>query len=549
MESLSLYADASILELAQEGNANPVTTVSSASEITPSALVDRLHAASNYNLPQTSAPPQVPYAVDAWEEALMDHPDPELIKYHLTGLRQGYEHGNHSRGDLRIEAITGNLRSATEFPEILTENITKELTASRYLGPFLSLEDLPADCRPFRNAPLGVVPKKHTNPPKFRTIQHFSFPPGASINDGIDPDEFSIQYEGAQKLIELLRASGPSSLFWKADVADAFRTIPIRRADWGMQGISWLGFLFIDMYCPFGLRSAPFIFTSLMDVFTWICRTKHSLPNLAHFVDDFIYVASPAAAEESFQSFKAVAARFGVPFQPSKFVGPAPIIEYVGFVFNAPTLTVSLPDDKRVRIRNLLISWLTPSRPKASYPPRSHEEAQSLLGHLIHVVQVFPDGKVFCDSLIRFIRSWQHPYRGKRHINKQLVDDLDWWITALESGITKQLSHGQWEDIGFYTDASGAIGVGAYLGSRWWCAKWSADLSNSNADGRDIFWKEMFAIWASLEAWAISLSGRRVILHCDSQPCVATLLAGRASGQPRVNELLRRIVLVRRAPV
>ena len=55
-----------------------------------------------------------------------------------------------------------------------TDNIIAELDAHRYLGPFNSIDVLPTEFHPFRNAPLGVVPKKHTNPPKFRTIEHLS---------------------------------------------------------------------------------------------------------------------------------------------------------------------------------------------------------------------------------------------------------------------------------------------------------------------------------------------------------------------------------------
>ena len=385
--------------------------------------------------------------------------------------------------------------------------------------------------------------------PTHRNSGSFSISPshlGESVNDGIDPEEFRIQYQGIHYLIELLRLLGPSTQFWKADVAEAFRTIPVHRTDWGMQGIFWLGFFFIDMYLPFGLRSAPFIFTSLMDLFVWICIQEHALINLRHFVDDFVYAAPPPDIHNSFDKFRALAILFGVPFKPSKFVPPTPIIEYVGFVLNAPNMTIDLPADKRERLRSTLLEWLNNDNNNHRYRARSYHDAHSLLGHLMHVVQILPDGKIFCDRLIRFVASWRPPSAGRRHISPGIAADLRWWIDTTDtwSGthITTDLD---WHDPHLFTDASGQIGAGGCLGSRWWRLRWAAAY-RVNVHGIDIFWKEMFAIWVSLVLWGPYLRPyQQIILHTDSQPCIAALSNGRAPHQPRVNELIRLIVRLR----
>src|SRR5262249_22670914 len=151
----------------------------------------------------------------------------------------------------------------------------------------------------------------------------------------------------------------------------------------------------------------------------------HGLVNLVHYVDDFAYAALPEAAQSSFSDFKALAAFFGVPFKPSKFVPPTPIIEYVGFLVDAPNMSVGLPAAKRNRICSLLAEWI--GLPPTSRPPRSYHEAQSLLGNLMHAVQVLPDGKIFCDRLIAFVRAWSSPFVGRRHISSALRADLQWW--------------------------------------------------------------------------------------------------------------------------
>ena len=64
-----------------------------------------------------------------------------------------------------------------------------------------------------------------------------------------------------------------------------------------------------------------------MGLFTWIRRNQYGLPNLGHYVDDFIYAAPAETAQSSFSEFQAVAATFGIPFKLLKFVPPTPVIE------------------------------------------------------------------------------------------------------------------------------------------------------------------------------------------------------------------------------
>ncbi|XP_066450415.1 hatching enzyme 1.2-like [Eleutherodactylus coqui] len=51
--------------------------------------------------------------------------------------------------------------------------------------------------------PLGVVPKKEPN--KFRLIHHLSYPKGASVNDGIDPELCSVVYTSFDAALQWIR--------------------------------------------------------------------------------------------------------------------------------------------------------------------------------------------------------------------------------------------------------------------------------------------------------------------------------------------------------
>ena len=94
-----------------------------------------------------------------------------------------------------------NLISASENPDVIDANISKELEAGRLAGPFRT-----RPFYPFRISPLGVVPKK--TPGEFRLIHHLSYPTGSSVNDGISPDHISVSYATIPDAIRHINAAG-----------------------------------------------------------------------------------------------------------------------------------------------------------------------------------------------------------------------------------------------------------------------------------------------------------------------------------------------------
>lgn len=82
---------------------------------------------------------------------------------------------------------------------------------------------------------------------------------------------------------------GPGALLVKANVMEAYRMISVHPDDHHLLGIRWWNAFFIDSVLPFGLRSAPKIFSAVADAAQWIMAQagiKHSL----HYLDDFILV-------------------------------------------------------------------------------------------------------------------------------------------------------------------------------------------------------------------------------------------------------------------
>ena len=60
-----------------------------------------------------------------------------------------------------------------------------------------------------------------------------------------------------------------------------------------MLGIRWRNQFYIDLALPFGLRSTPHIFNSLAEIVEWILVNNYQIPNLLHYLDDFITAGPP----------------------------------------------------------------------------------------------------------------------------------------------------------------------------------------------------------------------------------------------------------------
>ena len=89
--------------------------------------------------------------------------------------------------------------SAHQHPDIISGYLKKEKALGRLLGPFTDTSnrtELQINC-------FGVIPKGHDSG-KWRLITDMSYPPGLSVNDGIDPILCSLVYTTVDAVAELI---------------------------------------------------------------------------------------------------------------------------------------------------------------------------------------------------------------------------------------------------------------------------------------------------------------------------------------------------------
>ena len=325
-----------------------------------------------------------PINVDELEKELLHHPDRNFVISLINTLRYGTHVGYTGP---QMTRVSRNLISASKHPGVVSANLDKEVKLGRVAGPF-PFSPLPnLQCHP-----VGVVPKKHSS--EWRTIYHLSHPEGDSLNDYIPKDPYSLQYVKVDDAIRVLQSLGPGSYLAKTDLKSAFRLIPIHPDDWNLLGIYWKAQFYVDLYLPFGLRSAPYLFNQLSEALEWILKHNYGLQHGLHILDDFL-VIEPSRVQclTSFSTLLRVFMSLKAPLVASKTLGPSQVLEFMGIVLDSARTEARLPEDKLARTRELLTSFKRRRSARLV-------ELQSLISTLQFACKVVIPGRTFLQCII-----------------------------------------------------------------------------------------------------------------------------------------------------
>src|SRR5271156_696554 len=88
--------------------------------------------------------------------------------------------------------------------------------------------------------------------------------------------------------------------------------IPIHPCDYWLLIFEWEGQFFVDMFLPFGLRTAPRIFNLFAEALHWVLETLFEW-NVTHYLYDFLFVFPPHTDISSISAqFDSVLEEFGL---------------------------------------------------------------------------------------------------------------------------------------------------------------------------------------------------------------------------------------------
>ena len=413
-----------------------------------------------------------PLKLYEWGQLLSTHPDKEFVRYILQGIQDGFRIG-YDRNCTRVSA-KHNLPPRN--PAAITEYLQNELRLGR-------ITKCPSGegHREIHISPIGIIPKKN-KPGKWRLIVDLSSPDGASVNDGISSEWSSISYPSVDHLSKLVLSEGRGSYLVKADIKEAYRMVPIHPDDLPLLGISWDNTLYLDRVLPFGLRSAPKIFSAIADAIQWML-VQQGVSRCLHYLDDFILVAgSSERADRERSILETMFRTLGVPLEPSKLEGPSTCLTFLGIEVDTVQLQLRLPRDKMAR----LILELEKAQGRKCL---SKSELQSLAGLLQHACKVVRPGRAFMRRLHVLQSIGKVPSHMIR-LNVAARADITWWqvfatrwngISMLWDPMTAHTP-----DVVMYSDASGGWGCGAYCMPNWFQLQWPDRLRSESIQVKEL---------------------------------------------------------------
>jgi len=411
------------------------------------------------------------------------------------GARLGYE------GTQSATIRQKNHKSVFEQPIVVEEGINEDLKLHRTRV----VDSLP---RAYYISPLGLVPKTTAGTTTgWRRIHNLSAPTGRSVNDGIPNHYGTIAYETFQFALRHVAKAGKGCKLIKRDLKSAFRFVPVSPYDHWLLMYEWNGRIYVELFLPFGLRTAPLIFNLFSEAIHWVMQLKGY--NLCHYIDDFLLILPPESPmiHTAANDFSEVCDTMGFMIEQKKNK-EGTLVDFLGLEIDTMAMEARLPPDKHQRALSIVVDIL--QRKSISF-----HTLEKLLGFLSFCCAVIPLGRPFLRQIFNLLNRKTHHLAHIR-ISKAAKRDLHWWTVLLHQWNGVAVIHSLPRPvITIYMDASGTKGIGGI----WEDKAFSVHLNRRHRT-KHINWKEMFAIFFAVSLWADEWIGCRVILMCDNSAVV-----------------------------
>jgi len=296
----------------------------------------------------------------------------------------------------------------------------------------------------------------------------------------------------------------------KVDLKDAYYLIAIDDRDKKYLRFRFKSQLYEFQCMPFGLCTAPRIFTKLMKPVLGILRSQGH--RVVGYLDDLLMLGNTdLAVQAAVRDSRVLLDYLGlvVNVTKSEFI-PKQRIEYLGFCFDSVQMSVSLPQRKITSVSNSIQEILN----KSSVTIQSLSE---VLGKLIAATPAVPYSVLYTKQLElektnALLRSGGF-YSGKISLSSVAKEDMKWWLNNIGKKHCKIL--GDTYDYCVTTDASpsgwGAEFDGAVTRGFWTTAQQLLHINTL----------ELFAVELTLQTFCSEFSNVNILVRTDSTTGIA----------------------------
>ena len=283
------------------------------------------------------------------------------------------------------------------------------------------------------------------------------------LNSYVETVHFKM--EGIHMLKDILKQG---DWMTKVDLKDAYFMVPIATNQRRLLRFQWQGTTYQFKCLPFGLSSAPWVFTKTTRPIVTLLRTLGL--RMIIYIDDILIMAeSEAMAREHTAASIYLLENLGFVINyPKSQLEPTQEIVFLGFVVNSITMEIKMPGEKIKQIRLEAKNLQKTEAPQAIVISR-------LLGKLNQATQAIPPAPLFFRNLQLCLqraleKKGGQDYTVRAHLTAPAIEELKWWELHLTKWNGRCLLT-QTPDMTIETDASttgwGALCQGVRTGGPW----------------------------------------------------------------------------------
>ena len=318
---------------------------------------------------------------------------------------------------------------------------------------------------------------------------------------------------------------GKSCHLARSDMRSAFRQLGMLIRCWPyliLKATSPLDnkvYYFVDKCLPFGSAISCAHFQRFSNAIAYLVKCKTGKP-LVNYLDDYLFIQFiKSLCNDQVKVFLNICEQINFPVSMEKTFWGTQLLTFLGLLIDTVNQTVSLPIEKIYKAQLLIKSIL--GKKKVTLL-----KLQQICGFLNFLCRCIVPGRAFMRRLYAVTAGKDHlkPHHHLR-VSSEMKADLLMWSQFIQQpqiycrpflDFSKDV---QADQLDFTTNASGKIGFGAVLGTKFMHGLWDKVFLEDKQPS--IEYLELYALVAACLAWTHNYPNCRIIMFCDNQSVVA----------------------------
>jgi len=398
-----------------------------------------------------------------------------------------------------------------------TENYNIDLCISR-LVQIGAVKEVEYNSKQFVSK-IFAVPKSDGS---FRLILNLKY-----LNEFVEVQHFKM--EDTRTVCNLIEQD---MFLASIDLQDAYHLIPICETHQLFLRFKWNGKYFQYTCLPFGLTSAPRVFTKVMRPVISFLRKRGNIS--VQYLDDLLLLSKTLeGCKSNIQNTIDCFTKLGLIINYKKSdLNPSKSIQYLGLIFNSQEMTISLPQKKCDKILSLCFGILK----NELFPIQILAE---LIGNLIAAMAALAYSKLYTRQLeyekSLHLEIHYNDYNAYMSLSEEAKKDVHWWIAHLPNAVNK-LRRDKF-DFCIETDAS-LSGWGARFGRKRASGFWTEREIN---ELEHIDKLELTAAEYALHTFFKDQQNKQILLRMDNTNSIAYINKLGGCRSPILHSISKRI--------